>query len=176
MDILLGLSPIHQKCPPKRVKTRLFPWQSGTTSRGENISAIRSILDTAPAFTSSRANAAETAVDTVCGMSVDTSSASATRMHSSQAVTLELVRQSDQFGAGAQLAALVPGEIDEATVGPFEQGVHNQVELHVSWLSRPRRAALVWRELELEGGIKQWHLEALARTALSQTLPAWRRS
>jgi YHS domain-containing protein len=45
---------------------------------GDRISAIRTILDTAP-FTPTRDAAAETAVDPVCGMRVEKSSANATR-------------------------------------------------------------------------------------------------
>jgi YHS domain-containing protein len=47
---------------------------------GDRISAIRTILDTAP-FTSTRSTGTETAVDPVCGMTVEKSSASATRSH-----------------------------------------------------------------------------------------------
>jgi YHS domain-containing protein len=47
---------------------------------GDRISAIRTILDTAP-FTSTRSARTETAVDPVCGMTVEKSSASATRTH-----------------------------------------------------------------------------------------------
>ena len=50
---------------------------------GERISAIRTILDTAP-FTSTRAGGGETAVDPVCGMTVEILSANATRMHAAQ--------------------------------------------------------------------------------------------
>jgi YHS domain-containing protein len=50
---------------------------------GDRITSIRTILDTAP-FTSTRQAGAETAADPVCGMTVEKSSASATRTHSSQ--------------------------------------------------------------------------------------------
>jgi YHS domain-containing protein len=47
---------------------------------GDRITSIRTILDTAP-FTSPRPTGAETAVDPVCSMTVEKSSASATRTH-----------------------------------------------------------------------------------------------
>jgi YHS domain-containing protein len=47
---------------------------------GDRISAIRTILDTAP-FTSTRSTGTETAVDPVCSMTVEKSSANATRTH-----------------------------------------------------------------------------------------------
>ena len=47
---------------------------------GNRISAIRTILDTAP-FTSTRSAGADTAVDLVCGMTVEKASASAMRTH-----------------------------------------------------------------------------------------------
>jgi YHS domain-containing protein len=50
---------------------------------GDRITSIRAILDTAP-FTSPRPAGAETEVDPVCGMTVEKSSASATRRHSSK--------------------------------------------------------------------------------------------
>jgi YHS domain-containing protein len=49
---------------------------------GGRIASIRTILDTAP-FTATREGATETAVDPVCSMSVDKSSAPARREHSS---------------------------------------------------------------------------------------------
>jgi YHS domain-containing protein len=50
---------------------------------GDRISAIRSILDTAP-FASKGGTGTEIAVDPVCGMAVDQSSPSATRTYRSQ--------------------------------------------------------------------------------------------
>jgi YHS domain-containing protein len=47
------------------------------------IASLRSILDTAP-FTSPRPAGAETAVDLVCGMTVEKSSAGATRTHAAR--------------------------------------------------------------------------------------------
>lgn len=50
---------------------------------GDRITSIRTILDTAP-FTSPRQTGTDTAIDPVCGMTVEKSSASATRTHASQ--------------------------------------------------------------------------------------------
>jgi YHS domain-containing protein len=50
---------------------------------GDRIASIRTILDTAP-FTAPRQGGTETAVDPVCRMTVEKSSAAATREHSSR--------------------------------------------------------------------------------------------
>jgi YHS domain-containing protein len=50
---------------------------------GDKITSIRAILDTAP-FTSTAQAGTETAVDPVCSMTVEKSSASATRTHAAQ--------------------------------------------------------------------------------------------
>jgi YHS domain-containing protein len=50
---------------------------------GDRITAIRTILDTAP-FTSNNRTGTQTEVDPVCGMTVEKSSSSETRMHRSQ--------------------------------------------------------------------------------------------